>query len=455
MPKKSELRFQLLEVQRQLRERGVAVQVLVAGIEGAGRHAVLNALTHAFDTRGLRVHAWTPEAAPGQDRPPLWRHWMHLAPRGQIALFLEGWYDTALAAALRGETASLHAARSLEAQLRADGGRVLRLWVDLPLAVARQRLRARLKAEARAPLTTEQAVLMAPDEAEAALKTLRDGLSGVRVLDGARPQKLEKAALRAVLDALQEPAEPPPKPPRLPQRRGPSRLDAVSPAAPPPVDTPALEDELATLQAELARRAWAAHAEGRASVVVLEGADAAGKGGVIRRITQALDARLFRVIPIAAPNDEERARPYLWRFWRQLPARGQLTIFDRSWYGRVLVERVEGFAAPADWRRAYGEINDFEAQLVEAGIRLHKVWLQIHPDTQLARFQARADTPHKQHKLTDEDWRNREKWDLYQAAVEDLLARTDTPQAPWQVVAADHKPQARVEVLQRLIEVLG
>lgn len=450
MPKKSELRFQLLEAQRALRADGVAVQIVVAGTEGAGRHAVINALSHAFDTRGLRVHAWMPDAR--EDRPPLWRHWMHLAPRGQIALFLEGWYERALASALTGEPAPLSRLQALEAQLRADGARVLKLWVDLPLKTARRRVRVRLREEARAPLATEQAVLAAPDEAEDALAALRQADPDWIVLDGRRAKKLEKAALRAVLKALQAPP-PASRRPRLAPLRGKGRLGRCRVPAPPDVE--ALEAELATLQEALSRRAWAAHAEGRATVILLEGWDAAGKGGVIRRITQALDARLFRVIPIAAPNDEERARPYLWRFWRQLPARGQLTIFDRSWYGRVLVERVEGFAAAADWRRAYAEINDFEAQLVEAGMRLHKVWLQIHPDTQLARFEARAETPHKRHKLTDEDWRNREQWPAYEAAVEEMLARTDTAAAPWQRVAADHKPQARVEVLKRLIEILS
>lgn len=453
MPTPGTLRVQLLEAQRRLREEGVAVQILVAGIEGAGRHAVINALTHALDTRGLRVHAWTPESVPAQGRPPLWRYWMHLAPRGQIALFLDGWYESALASALAGQTVSLTHPRRLEAQLRAEGSRVLKLWVALPLNVARRRLRARLREEQRAPRLPEQAVLAAADDAEQALASLRKGDPEWCVLNGERPDRLGKAALAAVLEQLTAAAPALPKRPRLPPLKDRRRITGTT--IPPEPDAAALETALASLQVELARRAWQAHAAGRSTVLVLEGWDAAGKGGVIRRITQALDARLFRVVPIAAPNDEERARPYLWRFWRHLPPQGEITIFDRSWYGRVLVERVEGYASRADWTRAYAEIRDFEAQLVESGIRLHKVWLQIHPDTQLARFEARAADPAKQHKLTDEDWRNRERRPAYEAAIEDMLARTEAPEASWQVVAADHKQPARVEVLRRLVEVVG
>ena len=185
------------------------------------------------------------------------------------------------------------------------------------------------------------------------------------------------------------------------------------------------ERKLPRLQGELRELARLAYEHGRPAVLVFEGWDAAGKGGSIRRMTEALDARQFRVVPVAAPTDEERAHHYLWRFWRHVPRDGRITVFDRSWYGRVLVERVEGFAAEAEWRRAYDEINEFELQLVSHGTALVKFWLHLSPEEQLRRFSEREVVPWKQHKLTGEDWRNRERWQDYLAAVNDMLVFTD------------------------------
>lgn len=190
----------------------------------------------------------------------------------------------------------------------------------------------------------------------------------------------------------------------------------------------------------------------RALVCVFEGNDAAGKGGCIRRIRQALDPRDFRVHAVAAPSEEERARPYLWRFWRNIPPKDHVAIFDRSWYGRVLVERVEGFASPADWMRAYGEINAFERELTNDGYIIAKFWLAITPEEQLNRFNERADTPYKQFKITEEDWRNRDKWDQYDEAVTDMVDRTSTALAPWTLVPAVDKRYARVHVLKTVAD---
>ena len=190
--------------------------------------------------------------------------------------------------------------------------------------------------------------------------------------------------------------------------------------------------------------------EKRSLVAVFEGNDAAGKGGGIRRVVQALDPRMTRVIPIAAPNDEERAQPYLWRFWQRIPAKGRVTIFDRSWYGRVLVERVEGFASKDEWTRAYEEIRDFESQLTDYGVVVVKFWLSIDKDEQLRRFEERKKVGYKRYKITDEDWRNREKWDAYAQAVHDMVERTGTRNAPWILVEANDKYFARVKVLETL-----
>jgi polyphosphate kinase 2 (PPK2 family) len=185
---------------------------------------------------------------------------------------------------------------------------------------------------------------------------------------------------------------------------------------------------------------------------VLEGWDAAGKGGIIRRIVPAMDARGYQVIPIAAPTDEERAHHYLWRFWRHIPRAGFATVYDRSWYGRVLVERVEQFASDDEWMRAYAEINDFEEQLTGAGIVLMKYWVHIDKEEQLARFQAREQIPWKQHKITEEDYRNREKWDRYEHAVNDMIERTSTEYAPWTLIEGNDKRYARVKALKLFCE---
>jgi polyphosphate kinase 2 (PPK2 family) len=183
-------------------------------------------------------------------------------------------------------------------------------------------------------------------------------------------------------------------------------------------------------------------------ILVFEGQDAAGKGGAIRRITGAIDARHYHGIPVAAPTEEERAQPYLWRFWRHVPRRGRFTIFDRSWYGRVLVERVEGLCSEYDWMRAYSEINDFEEQLIRNRTVLVKFWLEISKDEQLKRFKEREKTPFKRFKITAEDWRNRKQWDAYHGAVCDMIDRTSTSIAPWTLIEANDKYHARIKVLR-------
>jgi AMP-polyphosphate phosphotransferase len=211
------------------------------------------------------------------------------------------------------------------------------------------------------------------------------------------------------------------------------------------------ERDLDKYQGELARQTRRKRFHERSLVLVFEGVDAAGKGGAVRRVTAALDARQYVTVPVAAPTDEERAHPYLWRFWRRVPPRGGIRIFDRSWYGRVLVERVEGFATVADWMRAYDEINQFEEQLVGGGAVVVKFWLQISKAEQLRRFHARERVAFKQFKITPDDWRNRKKWDAYEKAVCDMVDRTSTEIAPWTLVEAEDKKYARVKILKTIV----
>jgi polyphosphate kinase 2 (PPK2 family) len=259
-----------------------------------------------------------------------------------------------------------------------------------------------------------------------------------------------------VLDALQKARRQRPpaagKPQVRPRRisRSPSALATLDMSR--AVDRSSYEPALAKAQMRLFELTHSRDFDGRALICAFEGNDAAGKGGAIRRLTGALDARHYQVVQVGAPTEEERAQPYLWRFWRQLPRRARVTIFDRSWYGRVLVERVEGFCSEADWLRAYAEINDFEDQLVAAGTVVVKFWLSISKDEQLVRFQAREAEPHKRFKITADDWRNRERWDDYERAVCDMVDRSSTEIAPWTLVEANNKLFARIKVLTTLAD---
>ncbi len=238
--------------------------------------------------------------------------------------------------------------------------------------------------------------------------------------------------------------------PLIDARNGPNLLDSLDLTK--KLERDEYKDELAKWQARLGTLTRSPKFSKIALVAAFEGNDAAGKGGAIRRVTSALDARAYDVRPVAAPTDEEQAHPYLWRFWRHIPRRGGIAIFDRSWYGRVLVERVEGYCTVDDWMRAYGEINDFEQRLANFGIVVAKFWLSIAKDEQERRFKERENTPFKRFKITDEDWRNREKWDEYVDAVCDMVDRTSTEHAPWTLVEANDKLFARVKVLKTLCE---
>lgn len=221
------------------------------------------------------------------------------------------------------------------------------------------------------------------------------------------------------------------------------------------LDQKAYDKALVSLQVALSRLAYQVYVQQRPVVIVFEGWDAAGKGGAIRRLTEKLDPRGFVVYSIAAPKGDEATHHYLWRFWNRLPEAGQIAIFDRSWYGRVMVERIEGFCSEGDWKRAYREINAFERQLVDFGAILFKFWLHIDRDEQLHRFESRSVDERRSWKLTDEDWRNREKWDRYEEAVNEMLLKTSTISAPWTVVEGNSKLYARVKILRTVVDKLA
>jgi polyphosphate:AMP phosphotransferase len=292
---------------------------------------------------------------------------------------------------------------------------------------------------------------------ERALMKTSTGGAPWNVIEGTDRRYRDLEAGRVILEALRNRSEESKAaPPRkvVPDRPKPKarnvirRLDLSLKLAEKP-----FEERLEKLQGRLGLLTRRLREKGRSMILAFEGPDAAGKGGTIRRLTRAMDARLYRVDSVAAPTDEEKARPYLWRFWRDLPRTGRVTLYDRTWYGRVLVERIEGFATPGEWGRAYNEINAFESQLADFGVIMRKFWIAISPEEQLKRFKDRQVTPYKQYKITEEDWRNREKWNAYEAAACEMIERTSTRQAPWTLIEGEDKNWARIKVLETVVAV--
>jgi polyphosphate:AMP phosphotransferase len=462
------LRAKLLQAHLDLRGRKFPVIVIVSGADGSGKGELVHRLNEWLDPRGVETHAFWELSDEERERPPFWRFWRALPGRGRIGILFGSWYTQPIIARVFGDTkrseldSALDRIANFEQMLADDGALIIKLWLHLPKQVQKKRLK-KLEAEGRlAPDDWKHFKLYArfAKVSERALRRTDTGTAPWHVIEATDRRFRELAAGTILLNALQS---------RLEQVVGAATGKKTAPEATAPrpevggsildhVDlSPRLtadeyERQLEKQQAALSKLAWAARAKQRAMVLVFEGWDAAGKGSAIRRVTQAIDPRLYRVVGIAAPTDEERAHHYLWRFWRQLPRAGFTTIFDRSWYGRVLVERVEGFARPEEWSRSYHEINEFEEQLVEHGIVVNKFWLHISPQEQLRRFKERQTVAYKRYKITDEDWRNRKKWDDYKSAVEEMVARCGTEYAPWTIVAANDKLFARIQILKTIVQ---
>lgn len=464
------MREELLDAQYDLLEKAwFPVIILISGVDGAGKGETVNVLNEWMDPRHIQTHAVGDPTDEELERPGMWRYWRLLPPKGKIGVFFRSWYSSPIRIALKEDAGNsefdqrLERINRFERMLTDEGALVLKFWLHLSKESQRRRLKSLEKDPATRWRVTERdwKNFKIYDRfrgiAEHALRRTSTAEAPWIIVEGTDPRYRYLTVGKAVLNAVR------------------ARLDAPAPRCAAPVAPPVAAgiDSLSVLNGlDLSRRISRKEYEkelesyqgrlnlltrhknfGRISAVaVFEGFDAAGKGGAIRRITGALDARYYRVIPTAAPTEEERAQPYLWRFWRHLPRRGHLAIFDRSWYGRVLVERVEGFCTQADWLRAYEEINDFEEQMVGNRTLVMKFWLQISKEEQLRRFQEREQVSFKRFKITPDDWRNREKWDDYERAVCDMIDRTSTDQAPWTMVESDDKQFARIKILKTVCE---
>ncbi|WP_192901767.1 polyphosphate:AMP phosphotransferase [Pigmentiphaga sp. H8] len=463
------LRTELLQQQYELlKQRDRAVLIVVAGVDGAGKGSAINLLNEWMDPRHIRTLAFGDPSVDEAQRPAMWRYWNALPALGQTGIVFGSWYAPLFKEAARKkpdmDRIEAMAAEILrfESMLASERVRMLKLWYHL----SRDAQVARIDAQLADPATAwrvSEADLKVRKKFDR-LRTAGEIVLGAtdaahtpwRVVPGADARLRAVETASAVLQAMREPLPRAPRRPPLQGVRPGGRSKAVLEPMPGAgkLDEVDYERQLAGWQARLSEQVRAKRFRKRSLVLVFEGVDAAGKGGAIRRVSHALDVRNFDIVPISAPSDDELAHPYLWRFWRHLPLHGSVCIFDRSWYGRVLVERVESLIPPATWRRAYDEINDFEDQLRRGGAVVLKFWLSVSREEQLRRFKERRDSPFKSFKLTPDDWRNRRKWDDYMSAAREMIARTDTAHAPWIVVADDDKRTARVKVLEHIVKAM-
>src|SRR5579859_1290158 len=459
------LRLELLDLQEKLRQADFPVLILFAGVDGAGKSESVNLINEWLDPHWIVTRAYDEPSQEEHERPSFWRYWRDLPKRGQLGLFLSGWYSRPVLDRVyrRADPAEfdrrLDHNKAFERLLADDGALILKFWMHLDKKSQKKRLKAfeadplqswRVRKSDWKNWRRYDKFIAA---AEHAIRRTDVAHARWTIVDGSDHRHRSLTVLRLLRDALaQRLAQPKPR--------------KAKPGKPRPLRNSVLgtldlsqtlgENEydaaLREARAGLAVLAREAQGRGISSVALFEGWDAAGKGGAIRRVTPALDARHWQVMPVAAPTDEEKAHHYLWRFWRHLPRAGHMLIYDRSWYGRVLVERVEGFARPEEWQRAYAEINNFEDQLLHHGMVLAKFWLHITPEEQYKRFEQRDAVAYKKWKLTDEDWRNRSKWDSYEAAVHEMVERTSSAAAPWLLIEGNDKNFARVKVIRALAD---
>ncbi|MGB6104083.1 MAG: polyphosphate:AMP phosphotransferase [Pusillimonas sp.] len=468
-PIEDRLRTALLKAQyARLKQGQRALLIVIAGIDGVGKGASVRLLNEWMDARHIRTLALGAPPVYEQGRPFLWRYWKNLPAKGKTGIVFGSWYWPLLKEAARKKPrqkkilALSQDIREFENTLAQNGVQIVKLWYHLSRQAQQKRTESLLSDPDTAwqvrpeDLKVQKKFVRLRDAGSLAISLTDAKHAPWTIIPAADTQMRDVSTGQAVLAALRKR--------RIEPRQRPSQPGAAAIAAPAAslqdLDYSArlsekdYDEQLPEWQGRLARLVRHDKFCQTPLILVFEGQDAAGKGGTIRRVTHALDPRQFRAIPISAPTSQELTHPYLWRFWRDLPPPGRVAIFDRSWYGRVLVERVEGYATEAEWRRAYDEINQFESQLLDSGALVLKFWLAVDKEEQLKRFQARETSPFKSFKITPEDWRNRKQWDAYTQAANDMFEHTSTPSCPWHVISANDKRHARIAVLERVVTAL-
>ena len=458
----------LAVLQMKIKEHKLPVVVLIEGWGAAGKGSAIGSIIRSIDPRFFKVASMAEKAEEEQRRPFLYRYFAQIPEAGKFVFLDNGWADEICELKAQGELSReeyhsrIDSIKRFERQLTDNGYLVLKFFFQISRKEQKKRLgeleekkdtawrvsdRDRwqnkhydkyLEVFDRYLRDTNVAgapwyIVDAEEKKWAQLQVVETLCSGIDI--ALQNENLAVPLLQNVFPLVKMP-----------------RLDEVSLDKKIGEDT--YKEELKQLQSKLSALHYRLYRKKIPVVIVYEGWDAAGKGGNIKRIAEALDPRGYEVHPIASPEPHEKARHYLWRFWTRLPKTGHIAIFDRSWYGRVMVERLEGFCSTNDWQRAYNEINEFEKELSQWGAVIIKFWVQIDKDTQLERFTDRQNTPEKQWKITEEDWRNREKWDDYEVAVNEMLQKTSTTYAPWHILESVDKRYARIEALKIVIRAL-
>ena len=454
-------------LQRETKELGIPVIIIFEGWDAAGKGTMINRLLLAMDPRLFTVY---PTNAPNEEermRPFLWRHWMRIPERGRTAIFDRSWYGRVLVERVDGIikkkewSRAFPEIRSFERQMVDDGYIIIKFFLHISKKEQKKRFNQLEKDKTTRWKVTKDdwkhhkqynKYLHAIEEMLAETDTAYAPWTVVEAHDWrfATVKIFRKVAQELTRNIQEHRGKVKVKAEGTVQRdTTPSILHKVDLGL--SLDRQQYEKDLEKAQERIWELEHEIYLKRIPVIIVYQGWDAAGKGGNIKRLVQKMDPRGYEVIPIAAPNDEEKAHHYLWRFWRRMPKAGHIAVFDRSWYGRVLVERVEGFCTEEEWQRSYREINEMEQQLVDFGAVMVKFWLHIDEEEQLKRFKEREQTPHKQWKITEEDWRNREKRALYLEAVDEMLFRTSTNYAPWTIVESNSKTYARVKALKTVI----
>ncbi len=477
----------LSRLQRECKELGIPVMIVFEGFGAAGKGVQISKLISALDPRGFSVYAIDGESKDEQLRPFLWRFWTKTPEKGRIAIFDRSWYRRVLVDRFDGVTTSKELSyayeeiNSFERQLTDGGYVIIKLFLAIDKKEQKKRFKKLMESKSSAWRVTEADLKRNKEYDE--YKKMNDEMLQRTDTDYApwhiieatdrefATAKIYSAVIAAMEQKIQEVKQ---KKEAKAKEDVPKKQDTTDKAVEKTNGEDAVlrtsslnsvdlslsytKDEYKEKLEKLQNRIQELHGElyqKRIPVILgFEGWDAGGKGGAIKRLTEKMDPRGYQVNPTASPNDIERAHHYLWRFWNNVPKKGHIAIFDRTWYGRVMVERIEGFCTKDEWSRAYKEINDMEANWVHSGAVVLKFWLQIDKDEQARRFKERMENPEKQWKITDEDWRNREKWDQYEQAVDDMLVHTSTTYAPWIIVEGNSKYYARIKVLQSVVDAI-
>ena len=460
-------------LQRECKDAGIPVILVFEGMGAAGKGVQINRLIQALDPRGFDVYACDRPTEDEQMRPFLWRYWTKTPAKGRIAVFDRSWYRSVQVDRFDGLTPedklgdAYQDILSFEKQLCDDGTVIMKFFLYIDKDEQKRRFKKLEGSKETSWRVTDEDWNRNKDfdrylkmNEEMLEKTDTDYAPWV-IIEAVDKDYAALKIVSTVMDRLEYELEHRrPEDEKTAQRQESKTRERFKNGVLSGIDLSKslTEEEYKTRLKKLQKRLAELHSELyrlRIPVVIgFEGWDAGGKGGAIKRLTSNLDPRGYRVNPTAAPNDIEKVHHYLWRFWNSVPKAGHIAIFDRTWYGRVMVERIEGFCSEAQWRRAYQEINEMESHMANAGAVVLKFWLHIDKDEQERRFRERQANPAKQWKITDEDWRNREKWDQYEEAVNEMLIRTSTTYAPWIVVEGNDKRYARVKVLQTVVDAL-